>query len=299
MRPKTKNSLALLGCLFLLYISWGSSFIGNKIALQYFPGIMLSALRMIVAGAILLSYTYIRREKSNITWEDIKRNAVLAIFLVLISSGFLSKGQESVPSGTTAMFFGAVPMWMMLAGWLLWGERRPTIKQFTGLLIGLIALLWLNIHQGLEGETSLVGVALIICSSLAWVYGSHISKSYSVNTSQSIIRSTGLLMWIGGLETLVFSLLIGERLDVSLLNTDALLAFSYLVIMASIIGYTSYLWLLYHARPIIAISYEYVNPVIAIYLGWLLAGETIDPTTVAACTLLVSSVFLVVSHGKD
>jgi len=299
MRPKTKNSLALMGCLLLLYVSWGSSFIGSKIALAYFPGFMLSGLRIVIGGGILLTYTYIRREKSSITWEDIKKNAVLGIFLVLISSGFLTKGQESVPSGTAAMLCGAVPIWMMLSEWLFWGEKRPAIRQFVGLALGFSALVWLNVHQGAQGETSTFGITLVVLSTLAWIYGSHISKKYSINTTQSIVRSTGLLMTVGGVETLIFSLLVGERLDVAGLDMKAFWSLSYLVLMASIIGYTSYLWLLYHARSVVAISYEYVNPVIAIYLGWLIGGETIDPIVVAACLLLVSSVFLVISHGKD
>ena len=299
MRPKTKNSLALLGCLFLLYISWGSSFIGSKIALEYFPGFMLSGLRMTIAGFLLITFTYVRREKSTITWKDIKKNSVLGIFLVLMSSGFLSKGQESIPSGTAAMLCGSVPIWMMLSEWLFWGEKRPAMIQFFGLFLGFGALVWLNIHQGVQGEASLFGIGLVVASTFAWIYGSHVSKKYHTNTEQSIVRSTGLLIGIGGIETLIFSYIVGERIDVSLLDMNAFWSLSYLVVMASIIGYTSYLWLLYHARSIVAISYEYVNPVIAIYLGWLLGGETIDPTVVAACLVLVGSVFLVISHGKD
>lgn len=298
MHQKTKNKFILIGCLFLLYISWGSSFIGNKIALEYFPGVMLSGLRMTIGGSLLLLYTYIRREQSSITWEDIKKNLGLGIILVLISSGFVSKGQETVPSGTAAMLLGAVPIWMMLGEWLFWGGKKPTIVQFTGLCLGFSALVWLNIHQGIQGETSLFGVGIIVFSTFAWIYGSHISKKCNVNTKQSILRSTGLLMGIGGIETLIFSLLIGERLDVFSLNMNAFWSLSYLVFMASIVGYTSYLWLLYNARAIVAISYEYVNPVIAIYLGWLLGGEPINMTVVMACLLLVSSVFLVTSHGK-
>lgn len=298
MHQKTKNKFTLIGCLLLLYVSWGSSFIGNKIALEYFPGIMLSGIRMTIGGFILLAYTYIRREKSFITWEDIKQNLGLGLFLVLISSGFLSKGQETVPSGTAAMLLGLVPIWMMLGEWLFWGGKRPTIVQFAGLCLGFSALLWLNIHQGAQGETSMFGIGVIISSTFAWIYGSHLSKKWHNNTKQSVIRSTGLLMAIGGLETLVFSLIIGERLDIYSLHIDAFLPLAYLIFMSSIIGYTSYLWLLYNARSIVAISYEYVNPIIAIYLGWLLGGESINMTVITACLLLVSSVFLVTSHGK-
>lgn len=298
MHQKTKNKFMLIGCLFLLYISWGSSFIGNKIALEYFPGIMLSGIRMTIGGVLLLLYTYIRREKSSITWDDIKKNLVLGIILVLISSGFVSKGQETVPSGMTAMLLGAVPIWMMLGEWLFWGGKKPTIVQFAGLCLGFGALVWLNVQQGIQGKTSAFGVGIIVFSTFAWIYGSHISKKYHVSATQSILRSTGLLMAIGGLETFVFSLVVGERLDVFSLNMNAFWSLSYLVFMSSIIGYTSYLWLLYNARAIVAISYEYVNPVIAIYLGWLLGGESINLTVIIACLVLVSSVFLVTSHGK-
>lgn len=299
MRPKTKSVLALIACLFCLYISWGSSFLVTKIGLNYFPGIILSGSRMVVAGILLYSYSIIRHEKTKISIADIKQNALLGFFLVLLASGLLTKGQEYVPSGVAAMLCGAVPIWMVLAEWLFFGGERPALKQIIGLVTGFMALLGMHIDYDGGRGISFVGVTLIIISTWAWVFGSYLSKKYSGTSRHSLVRSSSLLMLIGGVETLIFALLVGERFSEVTLNLEAIGVFASLVLLSSIVGYMSYFWLLYHVRSVVAISYEYVNPVIALYLGWLFLNEQVSSSMILMCAVMVGSVFLVVSHGKE
>ncbi len=293
-----KKKLYLIICLFLLYISWGSTFLGNKIALHYFPGFMLSGLRFTTAGLVLLAYTYLRREKSTISWNDIRYTLLNGCFLVVISSGFVAKAQENVPSGMAAILYGAAPIWLVLGQWLLWGGKKPTKTQASGLFLGFSSLVCLNIHQGIHSDASILGLFLILISTFAWVYGSHISQVYQVKNNLSIIKSTGLLLFIGGIETLALSLLLGERVNICALPTQAYLSLAYLTFFSSIIGYTSYLWLLYNSRAIVAISYEYVTPVIAIALGAFFAGERLDIVIILTSLALVLSVFLITTHDR-
>lgn len=299
MQPKTKNSLALLGCLFLLYISWGSSFLMTKIGLNYFPGIMLSGCRMLVAGILLYTYSVVCGEKTKITIADVRQNMLLGFFLVFMASGLLTKGQEYISSGFAAILCGAVPIWMVLAEWLFFGGKRPALRQCIGLAVGFMALVGLHMDHGGEQNISFFGVSLAIVSTWAWVFGSNLSKKYSGTSAHSLVRSSSFLMIIGGLETLFFALLAGERFSEIVLTVEAVTVFTVLVLLSSIVGYISYFWLLYHARSVVAISYEYVNPVIALYLGWLFLGEQVDLNMLIMCGVMVSSVFLVVSHGKE
>ncbi len=294
----TRRNLFLLLCLFLLYISWGTAFIGNKFALEYIPGFLLVGTRFILAGLILLAYTYIRQEASRITLDDIKYSLVNGFFLVVVSSGFVSKAQESVPSGLAAILYGAAPIWLILGQWLLWGGKKPTVKQGLGLLLGFGALLWLNFHKGIEGDVSLWGLFMIFVATFAWIYGSHVSQVHQVDTTLSVIRGTGLLLLLGGLETVLLGLAVGERVDIFALPSIAYGYLAYLTLFSSIAGYTCYLWLLVNSRPIVAISYEYVVPAVAILLGGFLANESLDAPLLLASAVLLFSVFLIISHDR-
>ena len=296
----SRKSAVLVICLLLLYISWGSTFLANKIGLEYFPGFMLTGLRVLIAGFVLLVYTYVQGEKSIIKWHDIKLQGLNGFFMVLIASALVSKAQEySVPSGVAAILYGAAPIWLMLGEWIFWGGQRPSFKQAIGLSLGFAALIWLNVHQGISGEASIIGLAMIVLSTFAWVYGSHFSQRHKSSNNLSVLRTTGLLLFLGGIETLVLSLAIGERVDLFNLPSQAYYALAHLVIFSSIIAYSTYIWLLFNSRAIVAISYEYVVPVVAIVLGAIFANENVDVSVAVASAIMIMSVFLITTHNKQ
>lgn len=299
LSKERKTTLFVLFCLALLYISWGSSFLFTKLGLAYIPGVLLGGVRAICAGIILFALGIFTQGYYKISWADIKYATILALFQVFCSSALLTKGQETITSGLAALLCGTVPLLMMLGEWLLWGGKRPNFKHFIGLAIGIGAIASINISTLFTGEISIVGLTLAIVSVLAWVYSGHYSKMCCTNNSLYIFQSTGLILFIGGLECLVFGFLIGERWDLSLFDFNGFLILSFLVLMSSIVGYTTYLWLLYHVRPAVAFSYEYVNPVIALGLGALFLGEELTINHIIACAALLGSVFLVSSYGKE
>jgi glyoxylase-like metal-dependent hydrolase (beta-lactamase superfamily II) len=181
------------------------------------------------------------------------------------------------------------------------GDPRPSLVQFFGLGTGFAGLILLSVNQTASGTDSGWGILLVLCAAFGWVTGSFLSKKQASETQLSVIQTSGLLMFIGGLQSLVGAAVLGEFSTFSMdsvtpLSAGALL---YLVIFGAIIAYTCYFWLLLHTRTVVAISYEYVNPVIGVFLGWLLAGEQVDGVIVTACCLTVLSVFFIVSrkHG--
>ena len=297
LTAKHKKTAHVLGCLFLVYLSWGSSFIGIKFAIESFPAFLLCGLRMTLASILLYLFTWLKGERQSPTLNDIRQYCILAFFMVLVSSGFLCKGQESVASGTAAMVFGSVPVWMALTGWLFFREPRPTLKQCIGLAGGLAGLVLLGLHHGGSGDTSIWGLLLAVIAALGWVAGSFYSKRHHDGSKLSVMRGSAVLMFLGGMQSFVAALITGEfsKFHPEHVSMSGIAALIYLVVAGAIIGYTCYIWLLFHTRTAVAISYEYVNPVIGVFLGWLLANERVDAVIVVACCLTVLSVFFVVS----
>lgn len=293
-----KHTLQILVCLFLVYLSWGSCFISIKFGLESFPPFLLCGLRMGIAGLLLYVVTWLRGERTRPTRADLFQILILAVFMVFISSGCLSKGQESVPSGTAAMISGTVPLWMVLGGWLILHEPRPSRLQFTGLGVGTTGLLILGTQQGLSGVTSPWGLLMLLVSALGWVAGSFYSKRHAGETRLSVTRNSALIIFFGGVQSLAAGWLFGERVDWTGVTPTSWAALVSLVFLGAIVAYTCYFWLLMHTRTAVAVSYEYVNPVIGVFLGWLMAGEQVDTVVILACCMVVGSVFFVVSGGS-
>lgn len=298
LTARQKNALPVLGCLFLVYLSWGSCFISIKFGLESFPPFILCGLRMSIAGVLLYVITWLRGERNIPTRADLLQIFILALFMVFISSGCLTKGQESVPSGTAAMVSGTVPLWMVLGGWLILKEPRPAPLQFVGLGVGTLGLLILSAHQGIEGVTSPEGLALLLVSALGWVGGSFYSKRHAGETRLSVMRNSALVIFFGGTQSLLAGWLFGESFSPAEVTPASWAALISLILLGAIVAYTCYFWLLMHTRTAVAISYEYVNPVIGVFLGWLLAGEQVDGIVLLACCAVVGSVFFVVSGGS-
>lgn len=161
LTTRQKHIAQVLGCLTLVYISWGSCFISIKFAIESFPPFMMCGLRMMLAGVLLYLWSWARGERNLPTRKDLSQSFVLAFFMVFMASGFLAKGQESISSGTAAMILGAVPIWMVLGGWLFCGDPRPSLVQFFGLGTGFAGLILLSVNQTASGTDSGWGLSLI------------------------------------------------------------------------------------------------------------------------------------------
>lgn len=299
LTKERRKTIFILFCLLLLYISWGSSFLFTKLGLAYIPGVLLGGVRATISGILLFILGIITQGYYKISFSDVKYAAILALYQVFCSSALLTKGQETITTGLAALLCGTIPLLMVLGEWLLWGGKRPRLKHFMGLAIGITAIASINISTLFNGDISFIGLFLTVASTFAWVYSGHYSKMCCISNSLYIFQSTGLILFIGGLESLAFGFAIGERWDLSLFDFNGFLVLSFLVLMSSIVGYTTYLWLLYHVRPAVALSYEYVNPVIALVLGSLFLGESLTVYHIIACAALLSSVFLVSCYGKE
>lgn len=289
----------VLFVLFLVYISWGSVYLGNKLSLEVAGPFLVCGVRNALAGVLMLICArMLKGTWRSVSCRELGMHALLSVLLVTVAGGFLVLGQTSVPSVVTAVIMSSTPIFMLVGAFLFAGEQAPNRPQCIGMLTGACGIIFLSWNEQSAGTTSILGVIFLLGAVAGWVSGSLIMKKIPLSREMSTLQSTGLILFLGGLETIVLALFLGEGSSVHLENATPLnmTAFAWMVIGGSFIAYWSYLWLLAHVNVSVAVSYEYVVPVIGIFLGWAVAGESISTGTVVACAVIICSVFLVVRH---
>lgn len=297
--------------LFLLYISWGSSYVAIKWCLATLGPFLLAGCRMMLAGGLLSLILLAAGRWKRPSRGDCLHAVWLGVFMVLMGCGFLAKGQQlGVSACAAALITGSTPVSMLLAGWLFAGERRPRPMQWLGLVGSSIGLVMLEMGQeaarlesGLisapgEGGLPLVGMCWVLFATWGWVAGSLLSRRFPHASLLSGLQSCALLLLAGGAECILLGLLWGEAslTHWELLNVRSSIAFLWMSIGGGIIAYYCYFWLLERVSIAIAVSYEYVVPVVGVLLGWQLAGEPVNAMMAGACALIVLSVFFIMWH---
>ncbi|MBS0457883.1 MAG: drug/metabolite exporter YedA [Proteobacteria bacterium] len=271
--------------LFALYVIWGSTYLGIRIGLQGFPPFLMGALRMATAGALMYGVLRWRGQRAP-TRSQWKNLAVLGVWMVLLSNGLVNFAEQQVSSGLAAVAVASTPLWVALFG-LLRGHR-PHCREWAGLAIGFVGIVWLNLGGELRATPG--GMIALIVASLAWAWGSIWSRDQDL---PSPFMSAAGQMLCGSALMLVTGLASGERIH-ALPSGAAIAAVVYLIVFGSIIGFTAYIWLLHHVRPVLATSYAYVNPPIAVLLGAALAHERFGMHELAAMAVIVAGVALVI-----
>ena len=287
--------------LLLVYVSWGSTYIGLKLTLEVLGPFSACGLRMFLGGLIFCLWLAATGQWRRPHAADLRHAAAFGICMVVMASGFLTVGQRSIDSGVAAVVSGSTPITMLLAAWLCAGEERPALPQWLGLLGGMAGLAMLGMGGGDGLRADPWGMAWVLAGTFGWVAGSLRMRSRPFATALSPRQSCALLLLAGGLECLVLSVLCGEAAlaHPENLRPETLLAFSWMVVGGAILAYNSYFWLLAHVSIATAVSYEYVVPVIGILLGWLLGGEPLTGRMLLASCLSIGSVFLVIWHRHN
>lgn len=298
---KNKKLALIVFCIVSLYSTWGVVYLSIKFALESFPPVLLSSIRYTFAGSIFLIWSFfIKKDRSMPDIEQFKVIFFSSMLMIVIGGAFLNISGKYINSGTIALMFGSIPLWMVLISWLKGYDKRPSLPVFIGLIGGFIGVGVLAISTGIfGGANALIGIITIFISMIGWIGGSiYLKRKHS---DMYIIKSLGFQMLTGGLVMLVISFLIGELYQFNILEITlkAFLSTLHLIFFGSIIGYTCYLWLLYNTPTHIAISYAYAEPVVAVIVGALFGGETISKVTIFACVFIIISVFFVLQDKKD
>ena len=258
------NRFLILLSLLALYIIWGSTYLAMNIALRGFPPFLMAATRFIIAGAFLYALLRLRGTPSPTRKEWIGA-AVIGTLLLAGGNGGVAFAEQWVASGLAAVGLAAIPLWTALFSGL-WG-RWPTRLEWLGLLIGFAGVIMLNVGNGVWANP--IGAIALLLAPIAWALGSAWSRHIALPGG---LMSSASQMLVGGAVLLVLSLSLREHAP-NLAITQSLWAIAFLIVFGSLIAFSAYGYLLRHVRPALATSYAYVNPLVAVALGILLASE--------------------------
>jgi drug/metabolite transporter (DMT)-like permease len=228
-------------------------------------------------------------------WRD---NALVGVCLLVGGNGVVAWAEQYVPSGITALLIGIQPVFMVLTEWAWPGGRRPGAAVFAGMLLGLVGVAWLFAPwETAQGGGLHVGGALsIFFACIAWAFGSIYSRHAKPSAPPFVGSAAQMLC--GGVGLSLTALARGEvsHLDLSAISQRSWVAFGYLVLVGSLVGFSTFVWLMKHSTPARTSTYAYVNPVVAVFLGWLILDEPISPRTIAAAAIIVVAVAIVTTQ---
>lgn len=295
--PAPSRSL-VIAAFAAVYLIWGSTYLFIRFAVQELPPFLVGAVRFLLAGTILLTWARLRRDPLP-SRREATGAAIGGLFLLLGGNGAVVWASQRVPSGMTALIVATLPVWMVLIEWLRPGGRRPRGAVFAGIGLGLAGLAALLDPRTLGTAEAVdpIGAAVLCLGSVAWAAGSIYMRN--VPMPRSALASNGVQMLAGGIGLAVLGTVAGElaRLDIGAASPRALLSVLYLMVFGSLIGFTAYTFILRVSTPARVSTYAYVNPVVAVFLGWMFAGEAVSARTLGAAAIILASVAIITLAG--
>jgi drug/metabolite transporter (DMT)-like permease len=298
-----KRSVVLLIVAFAaVYILWGSTYLAIKYVIETLPPFISTGSRFLLAGATLFIVGRLSKDYEKPTLTQWRSSAVVGTLLFLGGTGGVVIAEHHITSGLAALLVATEPFWVVLLSWLWLKGARPDWRVALGLLVGFVGVYLLMDGGAVQAgsETNrLFGMILVIAAALCWATGS----IYGVRApaSKSPILASGMQMLAGGSALLLAGTLMGEwtGFEISVVSRNSWFALAYLLVFGSLITFTAYSWLLKNARPAMVATYAYVNPVIAVILGWAIAGESFTGRTLLGAGVIVGSVVLITSQTSE
>jgi drug/metabolite transporter (DMT)-like permease len=285
----------LIAAFAAVYVIWGSTYLAIRFAVETLPPLLMASARFVVAGVIVLAWARLRDGAAWPTRVEWRVGLISGALLLLGGNGGVSWAEQQVPSGIAALLVAVVPVFMVLLEWLRPGGSRPRAAVFAGVGLGLAGLALLVGPDALRGGSrgSALGALVLVLASLSWAAGSLYTQLAPKAASGTM--ATGAQMLTGGLALLVAAIVAGEpaHLDLSHASSSSILAFFYLLTFGSLIGFTAYVYLLGHTTAAKASTYAYVNPVVALLLGWAIGHEPVTTRTLLAAAVILAGVAII------
>ncbi|EDY18474.1 protein of unknown function DUF6 transmembrane [Chthoniobacter flavus Ellin428] len=294
--PKT---WMVIGAFAAVYLIWGSTYLGIRLAIETIPPFLMAGARFVVAGSVL--YTIMRRtgtpRPQAIQWRDA---VILGALLLLVGNGGVSWAEKRVPTNITALTVAGTPLWMLLLDWLRPGGKRPHGLVFAGLGLGFVGVALIVSSRDAQGHGIMdpAGAVMLISASICWAAGSIFSRH--AKQPSSALLAISMQMIAGGLLMLLAGCVLGEAQrfhwhDISRTSAEA---FVYLTIFGSLVGFTCYVWLLRVSTPARVSTYAYVNPLIAVVMGRVVLGEPLPGGALLAGLFILAAVILITVKGR-
>ncbi|MEW5926699.1 MAG: drug/metabolite exporter YedA [Gemmatimonadota bacterium] len=296
----TASRAQVVAAFAAVYVVWGSTYLAILFAIETIPPFLMAGARFLVSGAALYAWTR-SRGAPRPTRANWRAAAVVGAFLLVGGNGGVVWAEQRVPSGLAALLVATVPLWMVLLDWWRGGGARPRGRTWAGIAVGFLGLGILVGPAELlgGGAADPLGAGVLVLASVLWAIGSVYSRRAAL--PESPFQATAMEMLAGGALLVLVGSAAGEwgRLDPAAVSGRSLLALAYLVVFGSCVGFTAYIWLLRHVEVAKVSTYAYVNPVVAVFLGWLLAGEPVTARTLAAAAVIVVAVAFITSSRKS
>ena len=277
---------------FAVYVCWGMTYLAMRVAVMSMPPHLLSGTRFVLAGLLLYGWTRAKGEPAP-SVREWRAATIVGAFLLLGGNASVAWAEQRVPSGLAAVLIAVAPIWMVGLEWAK-GGPRPTRHVVAGLLLGLagIALL-VSSRAEADSRVDLFGALILILASASWAWGSVWSKTATLPKSPFL--ATSMEMIGGGMLLLLTAGITGQfhEFDPGKVSLEAALSWVYLVIFGSLVGFTAYIWLLGVTSIAKAGTYAYVNPIVAVFLGWAILGEAVTSRMLLAAGVILVGVALV------
>lgn len=298
-----KNLLVLIAAFAAVYVFWGSTYLAVKMGIQTLPPFLMAGTRFAVAGAILYIWARLSKDYEKPERVHWKTAFIVGTFLLLGGNGAVVLASQYIPSSLTALLVATEPLWIVLLSWLWLGSGRPNWKVALGLLVGFVGVYLLIAGKpsvgGTGGYEQWLGMIAVIAGALSWAIGS--IYGLKAPTAKSSILNAGMQMLSGSVTLFIVGLVRGEHMtfDPAAVSSTSIYAILYLIIFGSLFAFTAYSWLLKNAQPAMVSTYAYVNPVIAVVLGWSIAGESMTAQMLIGAFIIVTSVILITANKSE
>jgi drug/metabolite transporter (DMT)-like permease len=281
-----------------LYLIWGSTYLGIRFAIETIPPFLMAGARFLLAGVIMYAIAWSQGITKS-SWANWRTSLVVGACLLLGGNGGVTISEKYIDSGLAALVVAIVPIYIVVLGWAAGTSPKPTPIVWLGLVggfVGVGVLLGPALRfSSNDGRHPGIGMSILLVSAFIWSAGSLYSRTSKHAASPFLTAAQQMLC--GGLLLLFAGTVTGEmrRLHPSSMSILSLASFAYLVIIGAVVGYTAYIWLLRHCDPAKVATYAYVNPIVAVVLGAVFAGETLAMRTLLAASLIIGSVALVIT----
>lgn len=304
LKTQKSNIVLLIAAFAAVYILWGSTYLAIKYAIATLPPFLMAGTRFVVAGGILMLWARFSKDYEKPKAAHWKTSFIVGTLLLLGGNGGVVFAEHYISSSLAALLVATEPFWIVLLSWLWLKGSRPNLKTIAGIALGFFGV-WLLLN-GQNSATDpnadtmqFFGAIAVILAAVSWAFGSIYGLRSPV--PKSAILTSGMQMFSGGLVLYFVSSVTGElsRFDVSKVSNESLFGLSYLIVAGSLIGFTAYSWLLKNANPAMVSTYAYVNPIVAVFLGWLIAGETFTTQMLIGAGVIVGSVVLITARDND
>jgi len=283
----------------IIYLVWGSTFLAIRVGVREVPPFLLAGMRFWVAGIVLYAWMRVKGIASP-TRREWAAASFLAVLIFVLDYGLLFWAEKRVPSGIAAVMMATIPVFIALAEILLLRTQKLTLRLGLALLVGICGVAVLVSHSAGFGQGAIdtSGAVALVVAAISWSLAAILTRKLSLPESK--VMSSGAQMLVGGILLVLTAAMLGEftAFDVRAVSSKTWLALTYLIVAGSIVAFTAYVWLIHHESPTKVGTYAYVNPVVAVLIGYALGGEALGARTILGTSLVLVSVVVITTTPK-